>query len=251
MENCICCLDNCLNEVCWTKREYLALTRATLLFVLQMMPHKWLYDFVETVCLRKTLFWSYWPKSSPPIWLQDFLNVNISKTIWGIIFFFLHVVRKSWNLYLNNEIFVGFGQVCPGMPSTLQNNKAPISLGRVELFCLFVAYSYTSLEVTVLSAFICMLLDIHWSYKNMLFLGGILKHRFSANRIFKCFKLKKLENYKWYQVDFLLPLKPQKISVSRIFDFDLFDLLILILGVHCYIVLVYILFHPDKENHCF
>ena len=75
----------------------------------------------------------------------------ISKNYLRYNFLFLHVVRKSWNLYLNNEIFVGFSQACPGMPNTLQNNKAPISLGRVELFCLFVAYSYTSLEVTVLS----------------------------------------------------------------------------------------------------
>ena len=55
-----------------------------------------------------------------------------------------------------------------------------------------------------------------------------------------------------YQVDFLLSLKLQKIShyfglwqkillanqFPGFFTFDLFDLLILILGVHCYIVLV-------------
>ena len=40
---------------------------------------------------------------------------------------------------------VGFGQACPGMPNFLQNNKVPISLGRVELFCLFVAFSDTSI----------------------------------------------------------------------------------------------------------
>ena len=33
----------------------------------------------------------------------------------------------------------------------LQNNKVPISLGRVELFCLFVACSYTSKEDTMVS----------------------------------------------------------------------------------------------------
>ena len=55
-----------------------------------------------------------------------------------------------------------------------------------------------------------------------------------------------------YQVDFLLPLKLQKISYyfrlcrkillanhfAGFFNFDLFDLLILIPGIHCYIVLV-------------
>ena len=37
------------------------------------------------------------------------------------------------------------------MPSLLQNNKVPISLGRIELVCFFVACSYTSMEATVLS----------------------------------------------------------------------------------------------------
>ena len=37
------------------------------------------------------------------------------------------------------------------MPNDLQNNKAPISFGKVELFCLLVACSYTSMEATVLS----------------------------------------------------------------------------------------------------
>ena len=32
----------------------------------------------------------------------------------------------------------GFGQPCPGMPNVLQNIKSQISLGKVELFCLFV-----------------------------------------------------------------------------------------------------------------
>ena len=37
------------------------------------------------------------------------------------------------------------------MSKVLQNNKATICLGRVELFCLFVACSYTAMEATVLS----------------------------------------------------------------------------------------------------
>ena len=37
-------------------------------------------------------------------------------------------------------------------------------------------------------------------------------HRLSTNQIVRCFKLKKLENCMRYQVDFLLPLKLQKIS---------------------------------------
>ena len=37
------------------------------------------------------------------------------------------------------------------MHKVLQNNKATISLVSVELFCLFVACSYTSMEATWLS----------------------------------------------------------------------------------------------------
>ena len=130
------------------------------------------------------------------------------------------------------------------MSKVLQNNKATISLGRVELFCLFVACSYTFVEATVLSCcfsrvwsglpkvlwsnkspislkmvvwicwllvVICIFLDIHWNYKNMLFWAGIVRHSHSVNQIVKCFKLKKLKKDMRYQVDFLLPLKPEEI----------------------------------------
>ena len=106
---------------------------------------------------------------------------------------------------------------------------------------------------------ICTLrvMDIHWSYQNLLFLAGIVWHRLSANQIVRCVKLKKLRNYMRYQIYFLLPLKLQKISscfglcrkillanqFAGFFTIDLFDLLILIPGLHCYIVLVFILDH--------
>ena len=44
----------------------------------------------------------------------------------------------------------------------------------------------------------------------MLFWAGIVRHRLSANQIFRCLKLKKIENYVRYHADFLLPLKLQK-----------------------------------------
>ena len=44
--------------------------------------------YMKTVCLGKICFSSYRPKCSPQIRLQDFLNFNIPKTIWGIMFFF-------------------------------------------------------------------------------------------------------------------------------------------------------------------
>ena len=87
----------------------------------------------------------------------------------------------------------------------------------------------------------------------MLCWAGIVWHILSANQIVRCFKLKKLKNYMRYQVEFLLSLKLQKISYylglcrkillanqfAEFFTFDLFDLLIRIPGVHCYIVLVW------------
>ena len=197
-------------------------------------------------------------------YLKNYLRYNVH---------FLHVAGYPWKLQLNHVIFVGFGQACLGMPSVLQNNKAPISLGRVDLFYLFVACSYTSMETTVLSCcfswvwsgmpkvlwkglsdfidflhvIICILLDIHWSCKNMVFWAGIVRHRLSANQIVGCFELKILKSYMRYQVDFLLPLNLQKISCyfglccklllanqfAGFFTFDLFNLLILIPGVHC------------------
>ena len=47
------------------------------------------------------------------------------------------------------EYFLGLFK--HAQPNALQNNKVQISLGRVELFRLFVAGSYTSVEVAVLS----------------------------------------------------------------------------------------------------
>ena len=97
----------------------------------------------------------------------------------------------------------------------------------------------------------CLLkvLDIHWSYQNLLFWAGIVWHRLLANQIVRYFKLKKLKNYVRYQVDFLLPLKLQKMcyfglchkillanQFAGLFTFDFFNLLILIPEVHCYIV---------------
>ena len=113
------------------------------------------------------------------------------------------------------------------MSKVLQNNKVTIFLGRVELFCLFVACSYTSWKlqcypvvlvwygpacpnfseatnhqyiwkgscdfVDFLQVVICIMLDIHWSYKNMLFWAGIVGHSLSLNQIVRCFKLKKAQ----------------------------------------------------------
>ena len=99
--------------------------------------------------------------------------------------------------------------------------------------------------------FILRVVDIHWSYQNLLFWADIVWYRLSANQIGRYFKLKNLKNYMRYHVDFLLLMKLQKRyyfglclkivlpnQFAGFFTFDLFDLLILIPGVHCYIVLV-------------
>ena len=72
-----------------------------------------------------------------------------------------------------------------------------------------------------------------------------------STRLSDVLNLKKAENYMSCQVDLFLPLKLQKIScyfglprkllVNQFpvfFTFDLFDLLILVQGVHCYIAVV-------------
>ena len=120
--------------------------------------------------------------------------------------------------------------------------------------------------VDFLHVVISILLDIHCSYKNMLFWAGLVRHGLSSNQIVRCFKLKKLENCVTYQVDFLLPLNLQKIwyfglwpkillanQFAEFSTFDLFDLLILMPGVHCCIVLILIFFSqklacPKKKS---
>ena len=66
-----------------------------------------------------------------------------------------------------------------------------------------------------------------------------------------------------YQVDFLLPLMLQKVSYyfglywkillanqfAGFFTFDFFDMLILIPGVHCYIVLVCLVFFLVHQRY--
>ena len=120
-------------------------------------------------------------------------------------------LREGWEL---------FCWIWPSISKILWNNKLAISLERVEWFCWFFACSYLHL------------VNIPWSYNNMLFWVGIVRHRLSANQIVRCFKLKKHENCMRWQVDFLLSLKLQKIcyfglwpqntlgqSVCRIFYF--------------------------------
>ena len=133
-----------------------------------------------------------------------------------------------------------FGRVWCSMPKVHWNNKSPLSLKKLSDF------------VDFLQVVICILLDIHLTYKNILFWAGIVRHRLSAYQIVRCFKLKKLKiiwdiklifcfcwSYKKYAIlscDSTILLANQ---FSGVFNFDLFDLLILIQVVHCYIVLIF------------
>ena len=82
-------------------------------------------------------------------------------------------------------------------------------------------------------------------------LGWHCKHSLSGNQIVRCFNLKNLEHDMRYKVDLLLPLKLEKIfsyglwpkrlfanQFAGLFTFDLFDLINLIPGGHCYIVVL-------------
>ena len=69
------------------------------------------------------------------------------------------------------------------MPKVLWNNKLPTSLVKVEWFCWFFACSYLHLVWYPLKL------------PKFAILVGIVRHRFSANQIVRCFKFKKMENY--------------------------------------------------------
>ena len=129
----------------------------------------------------------------------------------------MHVVTDPWRLQCYHVVLVGYGPACPKV-SEITNHQ----------------YFWKGLSdfVDSLHVVICISLEIHWSYKKILFWAGIFRHRLSANQIVRCFTLKKLENYMRYQAEFLLPLKLQKIcyfglwlqntlrqSVCRIFYF--------------------------------
>ena len=63
----------------------------------------------------------------------------------------MHVVRYPEKLLLKHVMFVGCVHACSNILNVRGNDKAPISPERVELFCLFVASTYTSMKATVLS----------------------------------------------------------------------------------------------------
>ena len=116
--------------------------------------------------------------------------------LWEGLSFFVylfHVVTPPWKL----QCYVGYDLTCPEFSETASHQYL------WKLLCDFVDF------LEVISS---ILLNIHWSYKNMLFWAGIVRHSLSANHIVRWFKIKKLRNYMRYQVNLLLLLKLQKMS---------------------------------------
>ena len=129
----------------------------------------------------------------------------------------MHAVRYPFKLYLNLVIFAGFGQASQGMSNVLQNNKATILREWLNYFVyllhvvthpwklqffhvVLVGYGPACPKfseatnqqhlwkgcsdfVDFLQVVICILLDIHWSYKNVPFWACIVRHSLSTNQI--------------------------------------------------------------------
>ena len=164
--------------------------------------------------------------------------------VWekGLSYFFylLHLVSHPSKLQCYHVFLVGYGPTYPKFSEA--TNHQYLREGSCDF-------------VDVLQVVICILLNIHWSYKNMLFWAGIVMHSLSANQIVRCLKLKKLKKDMSYQVDFcfhwnwkkytILGYDPKILLANQFagyFTFGLFDLLNLIPGVHCYIILVIVVF---------
>ena len=131
--------------------------------------------------------------------MPRFSKIIKQQYIWeglGCFVYLLHVVTHPWKLQCDHVVLVGYGLGCPKFSEA--TNHQHIWKGSCDF-------------VDFLQVVICILLDIHSSYKNMLFWVGIIRHSLSANQIVRCFKLKKLKKDMRYQVDFLLPLKLEEI----------------------------------------
>ena len=89
-----------------------------------------------------------------------------------------HVVTHAGKLQCYLFVLVGYGPACTKF-SEITNPQ----------------YFWGGLSdlVDFLHVVICILLDIHWSYQNLLFWAGIVRHRLSANQIVRCLNLKNLK----------------------------------------------------------
>ena len=85
-------------------------------------------------------------------WQPDFGEKNLFRQLgkrdkFGLKTEYFGILKGLTLFCYNNDSDLA----CLGIPNVLWNNKAPISLGRVKLLCLFVACIYIIMEATDLS----------------------------------------------------------------------------------------------------
>ena len=107
----------------------------------------------------------------------------------------MHLVTRPWKVQCYHVVLDGYGLACRKFSQTTNHQYL---------------WKWLRDFVDFLQAVICILLDIHWSYKSMPFWAGIVRHSLSANQIVRCFKLKKLENYMRYQIHFFASIEATK-----------------------------------------
>ena len=118
-------------------------------------------------------------------------QVTKSQDLWKELSYFaylLHVVTNPWELQRCHPVLARYSMICPKF-SEITKCQYP--------------WKDLSDFVDFLHVVICILLDIHRTYKNMQFWAGNVRHGLSAIQIARYFKPKKLENYMRFQVDFL------------------------------------------------
>ena len=103
--------------------------------------------------------------------------------LWEVLNYFvylLHLVRHPWKLQCYYVVLFGYGLVCPKFSETT-NHQYPWKELRDFVDCSQVV--------------ICILLNIHGSYKSMLFWAGIVGHSLPQPiRLSDVLNLKKLED---------------------------------------------------------
>ena len=161
-----------------------------------------------------------------------FSRIIKQQYLWKVLSYFvylLHAVTHPWKLQCYYVVLVGYGLACPKFSETT-NHQHPWKELRD-----FVDFSQVVVWV---------LLNIHGSYKSMLFWTGIVRHSLSANQIVRCFKLKKNRTryevsklifcFHWSQKKYAILRYDRKILLANPFvgpfSFDLFSLLNLIPG---------------------
>ena len=110
-----------------------------------------------------------------------FSKITKQQYLWeGLSYFvyLLHVVTHLWKIQYYHLVLVGYVPACPKFSGATNHQ------------CL---WRWSCEFVDFLLVVICILLDIQWNDKNMLFWTGIVRHSHSVNQIVECFKLKKLK----------------------------------------------------------